>query len=45
MQLALPWKALIAVAIALLLSAALTAVASGRHSVSGSAIRAVREDW
>ena len=45
MQLALPWKALIAVAIALLLSAALTAVASGRHSVSGNAIRAVREDW
>ncbi|PTR14799.1 putative ABC transport system permease protein [Nitrosospira sp. Nsp2] len=45
MQLALPWKALIAVAIALLLSAALTSVASGRHSVSGNAIRAVREDW
>jgi putative ABC transport system permease protein len=45
MQLALPWKALIAVATALLVSAALTAVASGRHSVSGNAIRAVREDW
>jgi putative ABC transport system permease protein len=45
MQLALPWKALTAVAVALLLSAALTAVASGRHSVSGNAIRAVREDW
>lgn len=45
MQLALPWKALIAVATALLISAGLTAVASGRHSVSGNAIRAVREDW
>jgi putative ABC transport system permease protein len=45
MQLALPWKVLIAVATALLISAGLTAVASGRHSVSGNAIRAVREDW
>jgi putative ABC transport system permease protein len=45
MQLALPWKALIAVATALLISAGLTAVASGRNSVSGNAIRAVREDW
>lgn len=45
MQLSLPWKGLMAVALILLVSAALTALASGRHAVSGNAIRAVREDW
>lgn len=45
MQLNLPWKGLIAVALVLLVSAALTALVSGRHAVSGNAIRAIREDW
>ena len=45
MQLNLPWKGLIAVALVLLVSATLTALVSGRHAVSGNAIRAVREDW
>jgi putative ABC transport system permease protein len=33
------------VASVLLVSAALTALVSGRHAVSGNAIRAVQEDW
>jgi putative ABC transport system permease protein len=45
MQLHLPWEILAAVAFVLLGSAALTALASGRHAVSGDAVRAVREDW
>lgn len=45
MQLSLPWKGLIAVSLVLLVSAALTALVSGRHAVLGNAIRAVREDW
>ncbi|MDQ3185546.1 MAG: ABC transporter permease [Pseudomonadota bacterium] len=45
MQLSLPWKGLMAVALVLLVSAALTALASGRHAISGNVIRAVREDW
>ncbi len=45
MQLSLPWKGLIAVALVLLVLAALTALVSGRHAVSGNAIRAIREDW
>ncbi len=45
MQLSLPWKGLIVVALVLLVSAALTALISGRHAVSGNAIRAIREDW
>jgi putative ABC transport system permease protein len=45
MQLSLPWKGLMVVALVLLVSAALTALASARHAVSGNAIRAVREDW
>ncbi|MEP6606104.1 MAG: ABC transporter permease, partial [Nitrosospira sp.] len=44
MQLSLPWQGLIMVALALLVSAAFTALVSGRHAVSGNAIRAVRED-
>jgi putative ABC transport system permease protein len=45
MQLHLPWGLLGSVAIAMLVSAALTALLSGRMAVAGSAVRAVREDW
>jgi putative ABC transport system permease protein len=45
MQLSLPWRGLLAVAFVLTAAAALTALLSGRHAVSGNAIRAVREDW
>lgn len=45
MQLHVPWGALVAVAAVLLVSASLTAIVSGRVAVSGSALRAVREDW
>lgn len=45
MQLHMPWPMLSGVAAVLLLSAALTALLSGRYAVSGDAVRAVREDW
>lgn len=45
MQLHLPWRLLGAVAALLLVSAIVTALAAGRYAVSGSAIRAVSEDW
>jgi putative ABC transport system permease protein len=45
MQLNIPWSGLLAVALTLMFSAALTALASGRHAVAGNAVRAVREDW
>ena len=45
MQMSLPWGGLLAVALILIASAATTALVSGRHAVSGNAIRAVREDW
>jgi putative ABC transport system permease protein len=45
MQMSLPWKGLAAVALTLLALASLTALMSGRHAVSGRAVRAVREDW
>lgn len=45
MQLHLPWGLLASVAIAMLVSAALTALLAGRMAVAGSAVRAVREDW
>jgi putative ABC transport system permease protein len=45
MQMSLPWKGLTVVAITLLALASLTALMSGRHAVSGKAVRAVREDW
>ncbi|MEO0317152.1 MAG: hypothetical protein RL404_829 [Pseudomonadota bacterium] len=45
MALHMPWGLLAIVATALLLSAALTALVSGRMAVAGSAVRAVREDW
>jgi putative ABC transport system permease protein len=45
MQLHLPWGLLSSVALAMLVSAAVTALISGRMAVAGSAVRAVREDW
>jgi putative ABC transport system permease protein len=45
MNLHLPWALLASVASVLLLSAAITAVVSGRMAVAGSAVRSVREDW
>lgn len=45
MQMSLPWKGLAAVALTLLALASLTALMSGRHAVSGKAVRAVRKDW
>jgi putative ABC transport system permease protein len=45
MQMSLPWKGLTAVALTLLALASLTALISGRHAISGKAVRAVREDW
>jgi putative ABC transport system permease protein len=45
MQLHLPWPWLMIMALAMLLAAALTALLAGRQAVSGSVIRAVKEDW
>ena len=45
MQLHLPWGLLGGVALALLFSSILTALASGRGAVAQSAVQAVREDW
>ncbi|SHN43927.1 putative ABC transport system permease protein [Duganella sacchari] len=45
MELHLPWPLLGAVAAVLLAASALTALLSGRQSLSGGPIRAVREDW
>ncbi|MCO6427883.1 ABC transporter permease [Nitrosomonas communis] len=45
MQLHLPWPWLAIMALAMLLAAALTALVAGRQAVSGSVIRAVKEDW
>ena len=45
MQLHMPWGWLSGVALVLLVSAAVTALVSGRLAVSGDAVRAVREDW
>lgn len=45
MNLHLPWALLATVALVLLLSAAITALISGRMAVAGSAVRSVREDW
>ena len=45
MQMHMPWSLLLIVATLLLVSAAVTAVLSGRMAVAGSAVRAVREDW
>ena len=45
MEMHLPYGLLATVAGVLLVSAAFTALASGRMAMSGSAVRAVREDW
>lgn len=45
MQLHLPWQWLMIMALAMLMAAALTALLAGRQAVSGSVIRAVKEDW
>lgn len=45
MELHIPSTLLFVVAVLLLLSATATALISGRLAVSGSAVRAVREDW
>lgn len=45
MAIHMPWPWLVSVAAVLLVSAALTAVLSGRRAVSAQVIRAVREDW
>ncbi|OGB23208.1 MAG: multidrug ABC transporter substrate-binding protein [Burkholderiales bacterium RIFCSPLOWO2_02_FULL_57_36] len=45
MQLHMPWGLLFSVAMALLVSAAVTSLLAGRYAVSGDAVRAVREDW
>lgn len=45
MRLHMPWGLLFSVTAVLLVSAALTALVSGRYAVSGNAVRAVREDW
>jgi len=45
MQLHMPWRGLALVALVLLISASVTAVASGLRAVAIDAVRAVREDW
>jgi putative ABC transport system permease protein len=45
MQLHIPWIWLLLMALAMLSTAALTALVASRHAVSGDVIRAVREDW
>jgi len=45
MRLHIPWPLLGSVALALLVSSVLTALASGRGAVAQSAVQAVREDW
>lgn len=45
MQLHVPWGSLASVAGVLLVSAAVTALVSGKYAVSGDVVRVVREDW
>ncbi len=45
MSLHVPWLWLMTIAVILLMSAALTALLSGRRAVSAQVVRAVREDW
>jgi putative ABC transport system permease protein len=45
MEMHLPWGWLATIALIMVAAAALTALVSGRHAVSGNVIRAVREDW
>ncbi|HEY4973285.1 MAG TPA: hypothetical protein VII41_06730, partial [Steroidobacteraceae bacterium] len=44
-ELAVPWRQLAALSLALIIAAALTALWSGRAAMGQDAIRAVREDW
>jgi putative ABC transport system permease protein len=44
-DLAVPWEQLIVLSLALIITAALTALWSGRSAMSLDAVRAVREDW
>jgi putative ABC transport system permease protein len=44
-DLAVPWRQLTALSLALIIAAALTALWSGRSAMSMDAVRAVREDW
>ena len=45
MQLHMPWRLLLVVALALLVSAGVTALVAGRVAAAGDVVRAVREDW
>ncbi len=45
MNMHMPWGLLSAVALTLILTAAMTAVLSGRSAMSAQAVRAVRDDW
>ncbi|SER43400.1 putative ABC transport system permease protein [Nitrosomonas sp. Nm51] len=45
MQLYMPWNWLLLIAGIMLISASITALIAGRRAVSGSVVRAVREDW
>ncbi len=45
MQMHLPWGWLTLIAAVMLVAAAITALIAGRHAISGSVVRAVREDW
>jgi putative ABC transport system permease protein len=45
MDLAVPWPALVALAVAIVGLSVLTAVVAGRSATSAEAVRAVREDW
>ena len=45
MSLHIPWRALIVIALTMLLSSTLTAIVAGRKAVSVDAVRAVKEDW
>ncbi len=45
MDLAVPWRLLGSIALGLWLASAATALLAGRHAISTSALRAVKEDW
>ncbi|SET00380.1 putative ABC transport system permease protein [Nitrosomonas marina] len=45
MQLSMPWNWLLLIAAIMLVAATVTALIAGRRAVSGSVVRAVREDW
>lgn len=45
MDISLPWELLLGLSAALIVAAALIAILSGRQAMSGSVLRAVKEDW